>query len=221
MENTNQNKQILIEQAVRDNYGFLFEEKLLLEIIQKGVFKKVNSGDTLIDYGDSIVSIPLLISGAIKISRIDSEGDELLLYFIEKGDVCAMTLTCCMGQSKSEIRAVAESDAEILMIPVENMDLWLQQYSSWRSFVFESYHTRFSEMLQSIDSLAFMNMHGRVLKYLREKVIVNKDEMINTTHQEVASDLHTSRVVISRILKSLERENKIIIHRNKIEVLEF
>lgn len=210
-----------MEQAVRDNYGFLFEEDLIQEILQKGVFKKVKEGDVLIDFEDTIKYIPLLISGAIKISRVDDQGDELLLYFIEKGDVCAMTLTCCIGQSKSEIRAVAESDTELLMIPVENMDAWLQHYSSWRSFVFESYNNRFTEMLQSIDSLAFMNMHGRVLKYLREKVIVSKDNMLNTTHQEVAMDLHTSRVVISRILKSLERESKIIIHRNKIEVLEF
>ncbi len=221
MANTNRTKEILIEQAVRENYGFLFEEKLLKEIIEKGIHKKVKTGETLIDIGDAILYIPLLLSGAIKISRIDNQGDELLLYFIEKGDVCAMTLTCCLGQSKSEIRALAESDADILMIPVENMDLWVQNYGTWRSFVFESYHSRFTEMLESIDSLAFMNMHGRVLKYLRDKVIVTKDALINTTHQEVASDLHTSRVVISRILKSLERENKIILHRNKIEVLEF
>lgn len=210
-----------MEQKVRDSYGYLFEENLIEEIVKHGVYKQVKTGDILIDIEDTIKNIPLMLSGAIKISRIDNQGDELLLYFIEKGDVCAMTLTCCIGQSKSEIRAVAESDTELLMIPVENMDLWLQKYSSWRSFVFESYNTRFTEMLQSIDSLAFMNMHDRVLKYLREKVIVSKDSMINTTHQEVAGDLHTSRVVISRILKSLERESKIIIHRNRIEVLEF
>ncbi len=210
-----------MEEKVRDNYGYLFEEKLIQEILEKGVYKLVKEGEILIDFEDTIKHIPLLISGAIKISRIDDQGDELLLYFIEKGDVCAMTLTCCIGQSKSEIRAVAEADTELLMIPVENMDAWLQNYSSWRSFVFESYNNRFTEMLHSIDSLAFMNMHDRVMKYLREKVIVSKDQMINTTHQEVAMDLHTSRVVISRILKSLERESKIIIHRNKIEVLEF
>jgi CRP/FNR family transcriptional regulator, anaerobic regulatory protein len=210
-----------MEQKVRDSYGYLFEEKLLQEIIEKGIYKEVKAGDLLIDFDDTIKHIPLLLSGAIKISRVDDEGDELLLYFIEKGDVCAMTLTCCIGQSKSEIRAVAEADTELLLIPVENMNLWLQNYSGWRSFVFESYNSRFKEMLEAIDSLAFMNMHDRVLKYLREKVIVSKDQMIHTTHQDVAADLHTSRVVISRILKSLERENKIIIHRNKIEVLEF
>ncbi|MEJ6492624.1 MAG: Crp/Fnr family transcriptional regulator [Flavobacteriales bacterium] len=210
-----------MEQKIRDSYGYLFEEDLIQEITKKGVLKEVKEGDLLIDIEDTITNIPLMLSGAIKISRIDEEGDELLLYFIEKGDVCAMTLTCCIGQSKSEIRAIAESDTEVLMVPVENMDLWLQKYSSWRSFVFESYNTRFSEMLQSIDSLAFMNMHERLIKYLREKVIVGKDMMVNTTHQKVASDLHTSRVVISRILKSLERENKIVIHRNNIQVLEF
>ncbi len=210
-----------MEQKVRDSYGFLFEEKLIEEILAKGTLKKVKAGEILIDLNETITNIPLLLIGAIKISRADEEGEDLLLYFIEKGDVCAMTLTCCIGQSKSEIRAIAESDTELLMIPVENMDLWLQKYSSWRSFVFESYNNRFSEMLEAIDSLAFMNMHDRVLKYLREKVIVSKDLTLNTTHQEIATDMHSSRVVISRILKSLEKENKIVIHRNKIEVLEF
>ncbi len=216
-----QEKTNRMEQKIRDSYGCLFEEDLIQGIIKKGVLKEVKEGDLLIDIEDTITNIPLMLSGAIKISRIDEEGDELLLYFIEKGDVCAMTMTCCIGQSKSEIRAIAESDTEVLMVPVKNMDLWLQKYSSWRSFVFESYNTRFTEMLQSIDSLAFMNMHERVIKYLREKVIVGKDMMVNTTHQKVAADLHTSRVVISRILKSLERENKIVIHRNNIQVLEF
>lgn len=204
-----------------ENYSYILEHELLEEILLSGKLKSVKEGEILIDLDEPIKFIPLLLSGAIKISRLDDEGDELLLYFIEKGDVCAMTLTCCIGQSKSEIRAVAETDTEVILIPVENMNLWLQKYNSWRTFVFESYNNRFTEMLHSIDSLAFMNMHERVMRYLRDKVIVSKDSMLSTTHQDVAYDLHTSRVVISRILKSLERDNKIILHRNRIEVLAF
>jgi CRP/FNR family transcriptional regulator, anaerobic regulatory protein len=204
-----------------ENYGYVLEPELIEEILAQGKLKIVKEGEILIGIDEPIKFIPLLLSGAIKISRLDDEGDELLLYFIEKGDVCAMTLTCCIGQSKSEIKAVAESDTEVIMIPVENMNLWLQNYNSWRTFVFESYNNRFTEMLQSIDSLAFMNMHERVMRYLRDKVIVSKDSMLNTTHQDIAYDMHTSRVVISRILKSLERDSKIKLHRNRIEVLAF
>ncbi|MFA7272873.1 MAG: Crp/Fnr family transcriptional regulator [Crocinitomicaceae bacterium] len=210
-----------MRQQLIDNYGYILEDALIEEILETGKLRKVKEGETLIDLDEPIKFIPLLLSGAIKISRLDDEGDELLLYFIEKGDVCAMTLTCCIGQSKSEIKAVAEADTEVILVPVENMNLWLQKYNSWRMFVFESYNNRFTEMLHSIDSLAFMNMHERVIRYLRDKVIVSKDSMLNTTHQDVAYDLHTSRVVISRILKSLERDNKIKLHRNRIEVLDF
>lgn len=210
-----------MRQQLIENYGYILEDQLLEEILEVGKLRKVKEGETLIDLDEPIKFIPLLLSGAIKISRLDDEGDELLLYFIEKGDVCAMTLTCCIGQSKSEIKAVAEADTEVILVPVENMNIWLQKYNSWRMFVFESYNNRFTEMLHSIDSLAFMNMHERVMRYLRDKVIVSKDSMLNTTHQDVAYDLHTSRVVISRILKSLERDNKIKLHRNRIEVLEF
>lgn len=210
-----------MRQQLIDNYGYILEDALIEEILETGKLRKVKEGETLIDLDEPIKFIPLLLSGAIKISRLDDEGDELLLYFIEKGDVCAMTLTCCIGQSKSEIKAVAEADTEVILVPVENMNLWLQKYNSWRMFVFESYNNRFTEMLHSIDSLAFMNMHERVIRYLRDKVIVSKDSMLNTTHQDVAYDLHTSRVVISRILKSLERDHKIKLHRNRIEVLDF
>ncbi|NOQ70549.1 MAG: cyclic nucleotide-binding domain-containing protein [Crocinitomix sp.] len=206
---------------LQDNYEHLFEKELLEEISKVGFIKDVIEGDVIINIGDSIRYMPLLLEGAIKVSRLDDDGDELLLYYLERGDVCAMTLTCCMGNSVSEIRAMAEMDTKIIMIPVQKMSDWLRDYHSWRTFVFESYNARFKEMLEAIDNLAFLNMHDRVLKYLKHKVIVTKDTMLSITHQTIAYDLHTSRVVISRILKSLEREGKVQLHRNKIEFLDF
>lgn len=156
-------------------------------------------------------------------SKSDAEeaGDELLLYFLEKGDTCVMTMTCCMGQTKSEIRAVAEKDSKLLMIPVSKMADWIVKYPTWRNFVFESYNSRFNEMLEAIDSLAFLNMHDRILKYLKDKVMVIGETTLPITHQEIALDLHSSRVVVSRILKRLEIDGLIRLHRNKIEVLIF
>jgi len=202
-----------------DRYGHLFEEDLLYEINQVGTYKEVPEGFTLMDIGEYIRSMPLLVSGAIKILREDHEGDELLLYFLEPGDTCAMTLTCCMGQTKSEIRAIAETHTTLIMVPVQKMDEWMAKYKSWRSFVMESYQDRLNEMLETIDSIAFLKMDERLLKYLGEKARINKDAIINTTHQQIAYDLHTSRVVISRLLKSLEKMNKIQLHRNHIEIL--
>jgi CRP/FNR family transcriptional regulator len=141
------------------------------------------------------------------------------LYFIEKGDTCAMTMACCLGQTKSEIRAIAETDGTVIMIPVEKMEDWLGKYKSWRVYVFNSYNNRLKEMLSAIDHLAFMNMNERLLAYIYEKAKINKTDSIQSTHQEISDDLHTSRVVVSRLLKALENEGKIRLNRGSIELL--
>ncbi len=205
-------------QELRDNYGHLFEEALLNEINQVGTFKEVPENFKMMEIGDYVKAMPLLVSGAIKILREDNDGDELLLYFLEKGDTCAMTLTCCMGQTQSEIRAIAETDAKLIMIPIQKMEEWSEKYKSWRNFVFESYHNRLNEMLDTIDSIAFLKMDERLLKYLNEKARISKDQTIHNTHQEIAYELHTSRVVISRLLKKLENLGNIELHRNYITI---
>lgn len=208
--------QIELEEA----YGFLFEKELIDEIIETGTVKNVTAGERIIEIGDYVKGMPLLLNGAIKILREDEDGDELLLYFLERGDTCAMTLNCCLGQTKSEIRAVAENDTNFIMIPITKMEEWTAKYKTWRNFVFDSYHTRLSEMLDTIDTIAFLNMDERLMKYLRDKGKVNSNVNIQNTHQEIAYDLHTSRVVVSRLLKKLENEGKIILKRNHITVLD-
>lgn len=206
-------------QELKLSYGHLFENDLLEEINQVGTFKEIPEGHKLIEIGEYIKSMPLLISGAIKVLREDDEGDELLLYFLERGDTCAMTLSCCLGQTKSEIRAVAELDTKLIMIPIRKMEEWTGKYRTWRNFVFESYHHRLMEMLEAIDSIAFLKMDERLLKYLKDKVNIANDQIVKITHQEIAYELHTSRVVISRLLKNLEKLGKIKLNRNNIEVL--
>lgn len=204
---------------LKESYGQLFEDDLLDEINEVGVFKEFSSGDTLIDIGSYIRYIPLLLSGAIKILRYNEDGDELLLYFLERGDTCAVTLSCCMGHTKSDIRAVAEMDTKLVMIPINKMEEWIATYKSWRNFAFQSYHNRLQEMLEAIDSIAFLNMDERLIRYLLEKSKITKENIIQSTHQEIAYELHTSRVVISRLLKQLEKLGKIELYRNKIKVL--
>ena len=207
-------------QEVFDAYSFIFEEELLEEISEVGILKKFKENERIIEIGDQVKSMPLLLSGAIKILREDDDGDELLLYFLERGDTCAMTLSCCLGNTKSEIRAVAEIDTTLIMIPIEKMEEWISKYKSWRDFVFESYHSRLSEMLDTIDTIAFLNMDERLLKYLRDKAKINQNELVQITHQQIAYDLHTSRVVISRLLKKLELKGTIALNRNSIQVID-
>ncbi|MEP2024888.1 MAG: Crp/Fnr family transcriptional regulator [Reichenbachiella sp.] len=195
-----------------------FEPDLLAEINSLGQIKKFKAGKVLIDFGSNVKSIPLLLSGSIKIIREDPNGNELFLYFLGGGDTCAMSLTCCMSHKKSEIKAIAEEDTEVIMVPLEYMDGWMK-YATWRQFVFGSYNERFEEMLQAVDSLAFMKLDERLMNYLLDCKQSAGDFAINKTHQQIAKDLNTSRVVISRLLKKLELEDKIELHRNKIEIL--
>lgn len=207
-------------QELKEGYGTIFEKELINEIVQVGTFKEVPEGFKLMEIGEYVKGMPLLVSGAIKVLREDKDGDELLLYYLEKGDTCSMTLTCCMGDSKSEIRAIAETDAKLIMVPIQKMEEWTAKYKSWRNFVFESYHNRLNELLHTLDSIAFDKMDMRLIGYLKEKARINKDDTIHNTHQEIAYDLHSSRVVISRLLKKLEQMGKIALHRNHIEILD-
>ncbi|MEO9479519.1 MAG: Crp/Fnr family transcriptional regulator [Maribacter dokdonensis] len=201
-------------------YGKTFENELINEIVQVGTFKEVPEGFKLMEIGDFVRGMPLLISGVIKILREDEDGDELLLYYLEKGDTCSMTMACCMGDNKSEIRAIAETDTKLIMVPIQKMEEWTTKYKSWRNFVFNSYHERLNELLNTLDNIAFQKMDERLIGYLKEKARVTNDDIIHSTHQEIAYDLHSSRVVISRLLKKLEEMGKIKLHRNYLKILD-
>ena len=204
-----------------ERFQFLFEPELINEICEFGRLRKFKEDEILMDIGQEITHMPLVISGSVKIMTEDKDGSELLLYYLELGDTCAVTLNCCTRKAKSSITAVTEQYSEILFIPIEKLEEWMVKFSSWRNFVLESYNSRLNEMLHAIVNLAFNNMEERLTKYLKDKVWVTKSPTLKITHYQIANDLNSSRVVISRLMKKLENENKIIQHRNKVEFLEY
>jgi len=211
----------MISKETLQPFSYLFDETIVNDISIVARLKTFKKSDIIIDIGQELDYIPLLIKGNIKVLREDSEGNELLLYVLESGDTCAMSLTCCMAKSVSKIRAIADEDATVIMIPIANMKTWFNTNDSWRSFILQSYQIRFDEMLETIDTLAFMKMDERLFKYLTDKVKLSASTDLEITHQNIAEDLHTSRVVISRLLKQLEKEERIALGRNKITVLDF
>ena len=211
----------MIKEKLQEYYNVVFEEELINEIAEVGTYKKIEENELLLDIGDSFKHIPLLLTGAIKISREINNGDEMVLYFLERGDTCTVSFSSCLKSSKSKVRGVAEKTSEVIFIPVDKLEDWMVKYKSWRDFVIESYNIRLNEMIEAIDTLAFMKMDGRIFKYLTDKVKIMRNPILNTTHQEIAIDLNTSRVVVSRLLKQLETEGKIKLFRNKIEVIDF
>jgi CRP/FNR family transcriptional regulator len=201
-------------------YGGIFESALLQEINQVGTFREIEAGSEIIRSGEYIKSIPLLLTGAIKVLREYDNGEELLLYYVEEGNTCSMSMSCCVEQRKSHIRAVAELDTLLIMIPVQKMEEWLGRYQSWRTFVFSNYQNRIEEVLESLEKVAFERLDERLEDYLKEKSRINNENSVYQTHKEIAEELHSSRVVISRLLKKLEQVGSIKLHRNHIEIID-
>lgn len=196
--------------------GFLFDKALIEEMLSVGRYLELQEGDCLMYPGDEITHVPLVIEGAIKIVRENESGEELLLYYIESGDTCAATLQCCMRKSKSEIKAITMEPSTVLILPHEAMERWMDKYPSWRNFILESYHSRIKEMMETIDSLTFKRLDERLEEYLKDQAKIYGSLELNNTHQQIAEDLHSSRVVISRLLKRMENDGQIELHRNRI-----
>jgi CRP/FNR family transcriptional regulator, anaerobic regulatory protein len=206
-------------QLVKSRFPIVHNEELLKNIAQHGIYKEVKAGEVMMEYGQFIKSVPLILNGCIKVMRHDEEGRELFLYYLYPGETCAMSLTCCMANQKSEIRAIAEEDSEFIAIPIQYLDQWMNEYPDWKNLVMQTYSTRFRDLLNTIDNIAFRNMDERLEEYLFAKSQATQSKIINITHHEVATELGTSREVISRLLKQMEKKGKIVLGRNKIEVL--
>ncbi|HTO38271.1 MAG TPA: Crp/Fnr family transcriptional regulator [Brumimicrobium sp.] len=197
----------------------LFEPELMKEIDSVAKVVSVKADEVIMDYGQIVRTMPIILSGSIKVYRMDENGKELLLYYVNANESCAMTFTCCMEQRPSEISAVAEEDVEMLSIPVEYMDKWMMKYVTWKNFVMGTINERFNELLKTIDLIAFQKLDERVKNYLQQKAKNSGSKLLNLSHEEIATDLATSRVVISRLLKALENDGKLLLYRNQIKLL--
>jgi CRP/FNR family transcriptional regulator len=196
----------------------IYERETAEVVLGTAKLKKLRADDWMVDIGDPIVYMPLLLKGQLRILREDEEGHELLLYYIRPGETCAMSLTCCSGNAVSNVRAVAEEDSELLLLPIQIIDEWTTKYPSFKSFILKTYQRRFEELLNTIDGIAFHNLDDRLSQLLKQKS-EKEGSVLKTTHQELANQLNSSREVISRLLKQMERKGKIQMGRNKITLL--
>lgn len=202
-----------------ETFKHIFEPELLKEISAKAKELSLKEGDTVIDIGQAVKVIPLLLKGSLKITRADSKGNELLLYYVNANESCAMTFTCCMQQYPSEIKATVEDDVELLAIPISVVDEWMSKFPTWKSFVMKTIRNRFKELLETIDQIAFQKLDERLVHYLKEKSKATHSSLINLSHEQIANEMASSREVISRLLKKLENDKKVILYRNQIKLL--
>jgi CRP/FNR family transcriptional regulator, anaerobic regulatory protein len=197
-----------------------FEPELVKEIEQFGEWKHFSEGALIMDYGKYIRMMPIIVKGTVKVMRMDESGKELLLYYLESNESCSMAYSCCMEARKSEVRAIAEEDVDIIGIPLIKLEEWLCKYPGWKTYIMRSFNDRFLELLKSIESIAFHKLDERLVAYLREKQRISGSSALKLSHAQIADELATSRVVISRLLKQLENNKKIILYRNEIKLLK-
>jgi len=205
-----------LSELLRHYFPQLSEKGLREEIAQVGKMMRFETGELIIDFGSYIKLIPLVISGSIKVSREGDDGEEIFLYYLQGGDACTMTFTCCMRDKQSAIRTIAEDDTQIIAIPTRYMDEWMMKYPTWKNFVMTAYDQRMLELIDTIDQVVFKKLDERLLAYLRKKAEAIGQTTLQTTHQEIADDLNVTRESVSRLLKTLEKQKRLELGRNQI-----
>jgi CRP/FNR family transcriptional regulator, anaerobic regulatory protein len=201
-------------------YSSVFESALLKEIGEKSMLVTANPGQQLINMGQIIKMVPMVLDGTLKVSRENDEGQELLLYYVRSGEGCAMTFSCGMMSRTSLVKGTAEDNLTMLCVPVSVMDEWMLKYSSWKKFVMATIVDEYIDIIKSVDEVTFKKMDDRLVSYLKEKSRINGSSLVNLSHQQVADEMGTNRVVVSRLLKKLENEKRLLLFRNQIKLLK-
>ncbi|MCJ7935404.1 MAG: Crp/Fnr family transcriptional regulator [Chryseobacterium sp.] len=199
---------------------FSSSPELVEKLYQYGITKNYSEGALILDENASIRSIPIVMKGMIKVIRTEEDGREILLYYIKAGESCIMSFLGGMHNEKSIVKAEVEEDAEILFLPVDKVSLFIKEHPEWLDYIFRLYHKRFEELLDIINAIAFKKVDERLLNLLHKKYELTGSETINTTHEQLANELGTARVVVSRLLKQLEEEGRLKLGRNKITLLK-
>ena len=197
-----------------------FSSELITDIESNAAEASFAAGRVMMRTGQYIKNTVLVLSGSIKIYRQDEDGGEFLMYYLQPGQACAISMICATKNEKSQIMAKVVEDAELFLIPLALMDKWMMQHRSWYEFVIDTYRNRFEEVLEVIDSIAFRAMDERLEFYLQRHKKACGCNDLKLSHQEIASELNTSREVISRLLKKLEQRGALNLHRNHIELLK-
>ncbi len=210
---------IELEDRLRRVFPDIYEPEARKALVDQGHYMELNAGEVFMEIGGFIRTVPLVLSGLLKLERMDDDGNEMLLYYLRPGETCAMSLTCCMNEARSTIRVTAEENSELLAIPARIMDRLTEEHRSWKNFVMLTYQRRFEELLRTIDGVAFQNLDSRIVELLKGKARNGGTRVLTVTHQELAEQLNSSREVVSRLLKRMEREGMLKLGRQRIELL--
>jgi CRP/FNR family transcriptional regulator len=206
----------MVEELVKKRFPF-FESGLRTAISETGTLREFEAQEELIREDQYIKSFPIVLEGLIKVCRTDEEGNELLLYYLRPGEVCTVSLICCMDRTRSRVKAIAEEDTIAIVVAVELLDSWMSKYQTWKEYVMHSMQLRFDELLNVLDSIAFLKMDERLEKFFTNRYRSSGSTVFEGSHQDVALAMNSSREVISRLLKQMEKKGLISLSRGRID----
>lgn len=195
---------------------FKSSPELIAKLYQNSILKKYKAGGIILNENAYIRAIPIVIKGSMKVIRTEEDGREILLYYIKTGESCIMSFLGGMHNETSKVKAEVEEDAEILFLPIDKVSLFIKEYPQWLDYIFRLYHKRFEELLEIVNAIAFKKVDERLLNLLHKKAELTHNKTITITHEQLANELGTARVVISRLLKQLEDHGVVQLGRNKI-----
>lgn len=199
--------------------AFKSSPELIDKLHKYSIQKNYKAGSVILNENASIRSIPIVTKGVLKVIRTEADGREILLYYIQAGESCIMSFLGGLHQETSKVRAEVEEDAEILFLPINKVSLFIKEHPEWLDYIFRLYHKRFEELLEIINAIAFKKVDERLLNLLRKKAELTQSATISITHEQLANELGTARVVVSRLLKQLEENGVVQLGRNKIRLL--
>ncbi len=201
-----------LDKILEFNYTPEINEKL----IDYGFTKTFAEGDVILNENAYIKAIPIVMSGSIRVMRTDDDDREILLYYIKAGESCIMSFLGGMHHDTSKVKAIAEEPTEILFVPIDKVNLLIKDYPEWLDYIFRLYHKRFEELLDVVNAIAFKKLDERLLDFIKKKCQINDNNTLVITHEHIANELGTARVVVSRLLKQMEQEGLVTLGRNKI-----
>ena len=199
-----------------DIIEFKSSPKIREKLVDYGFTRLFAENDVILNENAYIKAIPIVTKGRIRVMRTDEEGHEILLYYIHAGESCIMSFLGGIHQDTSKIKAISEEESEILFIPIDKVSLLIKEYPEWLDYIFRLYHKRFEELLEVVNAIAFKKLDQRLFDFIKKKCKLNQNNTLQVTHEQLANELGTARVVVSRLLKQMEDEGLIKLGRNKI-----
>lgn len=173
------------------------------------------SGKTVFEPGSTCQNYIVVLDGSVKVRLLAPSGREIILYRVTGGETCVLTTSCLMQDKDYDAEAVTETDVTALLIPKAAFNEMMDNSAVFRKFIFASFSARLNGLLGLVNEVAFGHMDQRLAHWLLQH---SSQGHISTTHQQIASDLGSSREVVSRLLKELERREVVVLTRGDITI---